>query len=146
MFQTALAIFDVFAAHRTKEFLDKLAEANIKVKFIPAGCTGELQPLDVAVNDVFKRKLKGKFSSWYSEQVQNQLQKGVAIENVNVVLKGVQIKPFNARWVVSCLTEMGRDKDVITTAWEKAGIAPAVADVLGCVNTRREGVFDLFLR
>jgi len=52
--QKSLAIFDVFAAHRVETFLDKLEDNNILVVFVPARCTGDLQPLDVAVNDDFK--------------------------------------------------------------------------------------------
>ena len=73
---TALLFLDVFAAHRSQEFLNELQKHNIHPIFIPAGCTGDLQPLDVAVNDVFKRKMKEKFSSWYSEKVGSQLKSG----------------------------------------------------------------------
>ena len=45
--QTALAIFDVFAAHQCGSVLEKLQSNNIYQVFVPAGCTGELQPLDV---------------------------------------------------------------------------------------------------
>ena len=43
-----LCIFDVFAAHRCKSFLEA---CSIKHAFVPAGCTGQLQEL---------------FSSWYA--------------------------------------------------------------------------------
>ena len=56
--QAGLAIFDVFAAHRTDAVLKKLEECNIKQVFIPGGCTGELQPLDAAVNGCFKMEMK----------------------------------------------------------------------------------------
>ena len=54
----ALCIFDVFAAHRCKSFLEKLEACNIKYAFIPAGCTGQLQPLDVFINDPLKRTVR----------------------------------------------------------------------------------------
>ena len=60
--QAGLAIFDVFAAHRTDAVLKKLEECNIKQVFIPGGCTGELQPLDVAVNGCFKMEMKKFFT------------------------------------------------------------------------------------
>jgi hypothetical protein len=37
--QPALAIFDVFSAHRHASVLDALQRANIKVVYVPAGCT-----------------------------------------------------------------------------------------------------------
>ena len=42
-----IAVFNVFAAHRCASFLDKLHAANFKTCFIPAECTGLLQPLDI---------------------------------------------------------------------------------------------------
>ena len=53
-----LAIFDIFAAHRCESLLEKLRANNIRVVYIPAGCTGELQPLDLTVNEAYKAELK----------------------------------------------------------------------------------------
>jgi hypothetical protein len=39
-------VWDVFAAHRTQAVKDYAAELNIALKYIPAGRTGSLQPLD----------------------------------------------------------------------------------------------------
>ena len=94
--QTALAIFDIFAAHRTEDFLGKLRQNNISVIFVPAGCTGEVQPLDVAVNDVFKKKLKSKFTVWYSDCIQKELLAGKDVDEIRVNLNGVIVKPLNA--------------------------------------------------
>jgi hypothetical protein len=38
--QEALCLFDVFAAHRTSVVKDILEKNNIKMLYIPAGCTG----------------------------------------------------------------------------------------------------------
>ena len=46
---TGLCIFDVFACHRCPQFLKKLHDCGIKHVFVPAGCTGLLQPLDISV-------------------------------------------------------------------------------------------------
>ena len=51
---TGLCIFDVFACHRCQQFLKKLHDCGIKHVFVPAGCTGLLQPLDISVNDPYK--------------------------------------------------------------------------------------------
>jgi hypothetical protein len=61
--QPALAVFDVFAAHRVNSFLTKLERAGIKVKFIPGGCTRELQPLVLSGNAQFKDAVKTQFVS-----------------------------------------------------------------------------------
>ena len=70
----ALAIlFDVFKSHLCDSLLKKLRENNV---FIPAGCTGELQPLDINFNDEFKLLMKTNFSQWYANEVKESLDKG----------------------------------------------------------------------
>ena len=54
----ALSLFDVFAVHRYKSVLQSLETNKIRCSFVPANCTGELQPLNVTVNQVFKQELK----------------------------------------------------------------------------------------
>ena len=49
--------FDVFKAD---SLLQKLRYNHIHQVFIPAGCTGELQPLDVSVNEQFKASMKAQ--------------------------------------------------------------------------------------
>lgn len=48
---------DVFAAHRCESVLKALENHHIKCCFIPPDCKGELQPLDLTVNQVFKQEL-----------------------------------------------------------------------------------------
>ena len=42
---------------------------------MPAGCTGELQPLDITVNGAFKKEIKSCFSC-YAKQVSEALGSG----------------------------------------------------------------------
>ena len=57
----SLALFDVFAAHWCESVLQALEKHHIKCCFIPPNCTGELRPLDLTVNQVFKQELKNMF-------------------------------------------------------------------------------------
>ena len=54
----AFAIFDVFAAHRSSKFLDKLSENNILQVSVPGNCSSELQPLDVSGNLYIKTEIE----------------------------------------------------------------------------------------
>ena len=49
--QPALCIFDTFATHKTEYVKTKLGEMYVKHVFIKPGYTGELQPLELNVND-----------------------------------------------------------------------------------------------
>ena len=82
----ALAIFDVFHAHRCDSLLKKLSSNNIHQVFVPAGCTGDLQPLDLSVNEEFKAAMKSNFSRWYADEVKQALDNGISLENLNIDL------------------------------------------------------------
>ena len=40
-----------------------------------------------------------KFSEWYTQQVDNALQAGVKVENINIEFKLTTIKPLNSKWL-----------------------------------------------
>ena len=68
----------------------------IKYVFVPAGCTGSLQPLDISINEPFKQYLKEIFSNWYAEQVKNSLEKNDLVQNVKVDLKTSTIQSYES--------------------------------------------------
>lgn len=50
----ALYIFDNFKAQCTNKILQLLEDNNIDTVFVPANCTGELQPMDRSINKSVK--------------------------------------------------------------------------------------------
>ena len=138
--QKSMLILDVFAAHRVEEFLKKLQDANICVIFIPGGCTGELQPLDVAVNGDFKASMKSKFSEWYASQVSQQLAEGKDVDDVQVTLTTAAMKPVHAHWLVDVLNDLGTKTDRILSAWVQAGIFEAVHPIESLTEVKEEEV------
>lgn len=118
--QPALAIFDVFAAHRVQSVKDRLKEANIKFVYVPAGCTGELQPLDLAFNDPFKRAMKQKFTDWYAAEVKVALDED---RPVDINLNTASIKERHAQWLVQVVTELEKDEALIKRGFAQSGIA-----------------------
>ena len=57
----ALYIFDNFKAQCTNKILQLLEDNNIDTIFVPANCTGELQPMDLSINKSVKDFLQTKF-------------------------------------------------------------------------------------
>ena len=49
---------DVFSSQKTEEVKKVFKEVNCTTSFIPSGCTGFVQPLDVAVNKPLKNCIK----------------------------------------------------------------------------------------
>jgi hypothetical protein len=115
--QAALAIFDVFRAHRSESFLKKLNDANIRQVFIPGGCTGELQPLDLTVNQAFKTMMKARFSAWYAEKVKDKLN---SQDDEVVELQIGVIKPLHGVWLMDAIAAL--EKELIIKGFEQAGL------------------------
>ena len=89
---------------------------------MPAGCTGELQPLDTTANCAFRKQLKSCFSSWYVKQVAEALGSGKDIESIKVNLAVSVIKALYAKWLIHVITAIAAQEDTIINGFDKAGI------------------------
>ena len=94
-------IWDVFKDQRTNKVLSKLASLNIVAVSVPANMTHFFQPLDLTVNREAKTFIKDQFTSWYSAQIQSQLDSGVVVDDVDVELRLSVLKPVHETWIVS---------------------------------------------
>ncbi|CAI7871951.1 unnamed protein product [Closterium sp. NIES-53] len=56
--RSALLVLDSYRGHLTKEVKKKIAEYHIVPAVIPAECTAEVQPLNVAINKSFKASVQ----------------------------------------------------------------------------------------
>ena len=121
----ALALFDVFAAHRSNEVLSKLRANNIHVHqiFVPASCKGELQPLDVGINGDFKQLMKDSFSRWYSDDVRAAMDEGQSVSDIKVDLRASVIKPLHANWVISAITTLSDKQATLKKPFDTIGIS-----------------------
>ena len=119
---TGLCLFDVFAAHRHDDFLKKLSACSIKAIFVPAGCTGFLQPLNVLVNHLFKQQLTQNFSEWYAEQVKKCLEEGVEISDIRVDLKTSILKPIHFQWLIKSIAWLAQQEEALISGWKDSGI------------------------
>ena len=103
--QKALCLFDVFAAHRTNSFKDELDDNDIKIIFVPASCTDELQSLDVAGNDEFKNS----FIYWYSDELSKGMKLGKVASDVKIDIKLSTIKSIHASWIVAAFQQVTQE-------------------------------------
>ena len=116
----ALAIFDVFAAHRCSSVLKKLSEHHIHQVFVPACCTSELQPLDLSE---LKALMKNSFSRWYAGEISDALGENQSLSEIKVDLRASIIKPRHANWLITAIITLQGKTACIVKDFEKAGIA-----------------------
>ena len=117
-----VAIFDVFRGQQTPAFLELLEKNNINHINVPANCTDKLQPLDLSVNKPLKDEMKQRFQGWYAEEVQKQLESGVAIQDVKINTRTSTPKPKSANWLMGSLASLAQKPEIILNRFRKAGI------------------------
>ncbi|CAI7783488.1 unnamed protein product [Closterium sp. NIES-54] len=62
--QSAMLVLDSYRGHLTKEVKARFAALNIVPVVILAGCTADVQPLDVSMNKSFKASVRHQFQSF----------------------------------------------------------------------------------
>ena len=98
--QMSLTIMDSFKGQDNDTLKDLCEENNYKRKIVPHNLTNKFQLLDVSVNKPAKAFITNKYNDWYSQQVVDQLGKGVQPTQIQVSAKITDIKPLHARWIV----------------------------------------------
>jgi hypothetical protein len=73
-------IFDCWSVHKTTEWIEACKKSGFEVVFIPAGFTDYLQPMDLAVNKVFKDNLKNLFDEYLVSQLSEKYNNGDTTE------------------------------------------------------------------
>ena len=104
-----------------------LKENRILLEKVPANLTYLFQPLDVqgGPNGYVKRMMKNKFTLWYADQIDQALDAGAALSNIEVSLKLSTVKPVHAKWILEVynhMTSAGGNK-VYLKEWDVAGIS-----------------------
>ncbi|KAL9954832.1 hypothetical protein ACROYT_G042413 [Oculina patagonica] len=78
-------------------------------------------PLDLTVNGQAKKFCKEKFTTWYSQEVQRQLDSGTSFEDIEVDLRMSVIKPLHAGWLVALYDYLtgAEGRRCIFKGWER---------------------------
>ena len=112
----------MFRAHRVEDVMNLFIENNILLTFVPANCTGELQPLDLAGNGTFKDELRAQFTEWYAAQVPDD------DVSFTVDMQLSALKPLHATWVIRAWNALKERPECLLDGWRKAGIVDALKE------------------
>ena len=113
-------VMDVYRAHRTPDVLEVIEQAGCKLRFVPANCTSEMQPLDVTINKVVKDELKRHLIDWYAKEVFESLENEQSAKEVKLDFKMSNIKPVHARWMIDIMANVSQRKELILAGWRKS--------------------------
>jgi len=118
---SALVIYDTFRGQCTERILGLLEDNNAYVAIVPANCTVRLQPLDLSVNKAAKKFLRREFKSWCSDQICDQLCKGIKPAK-SVDLRLSIGKPLGAQWMIRLYDYFKSKPDIAKNGFKEAGI------------------------
>ena len=82
--QNSLLTYDVFKGKTTKCYTNFFFENDLSHVHVPGNLTHKFQPLDINVNGVAKGLLKDKFQTWYTNEIQKQMDNGKGVYEVDV--------------------------------------------------------------
>ncbi len=63
-----ILFLDSFKVLMLGSVVSKIQALGVEVEFIPPGCTGLVQPVDVGYNKAFKSKVKNQYLDWLMKQ------------------------------------------------------------------------------
>lgn len=115
----------MFRGQNTVKVLKKLASLNIAIVSVFANMTHFFQPLEITINREAKRFMKDKFTTWYSDEVKQQIESGGDSTDINVDPTLTVLQPLHAVSLMDIYNHLSSPVGVrdIAKGWEKAGIS-----------------------
>ena len=107
-----------------------LEDLNVYTAFVPANCSGELQPLDLSVNKPVKDFLRAKFQDWYANEIlgsyEGELAGGSTLEPVKFPMS--RMKPLGAQWLIQMYEYMIAHPEIMKNGFRTVGIVDKLHD------------------
>ncbi len=101
-----ILFLDSFLVHMMATIVNRIQDLGVQVEFIPPGCTGLLQPVDVGYNKAFKAKLRTVYNTWLLDQDPDEQIPATTRRDV-------------ANWIVAA--EANIIDDTLKNSWRKTG-------------------------
>lgn len=114
--------FDCWKVHKSTALLEWLKATYLWViiLFVPAGCTGILQPCDVGLQRIYKYHIKLAAVQYFQETVQAQLQSGTPPADIRIMDNIGKLRNQTATWVLAAIRYLQDParKGLVPTAWK----------------------------
>jgi hypothetical protein len=103
-----ILFLDQFRVHMMGSIVNAIQALGMQVEFIPAGCTGLVQPVDVGFNKAFRCKMQDKFLKWMMTQDPNLPIPGSTCQDVT-------------QWIINVQNNISME--MICNTWRKTGFS-----------------------
>ena len=95
--QLSLIIMDTFKGQDNEAVLELCRKNNCEVIIVPHNLTNKFHPLDITANKPAKSFISNSYNDWFSQQVSQQLEKGIRPADVKVSLNLTELKVMHAK-------------------------------------------------
>ena len=86
---------NTFMGQDNAEIKEFCSENQCELEIVPHQVTSKFKLFDITINQKAKKFISHNFSTWYGDQVSNQLKRDVVSGNVKVSLKALEYKLNN---------------------------------------------------
>ena len=86
---------NTFKGQDNAEIKEFCSENQCELEIVPHQVTSKFKLFDITFNQKAKKFISHNFSTWYGDQVSNQLKRDVVSGNVKVSLKALEYKLNN---------------------------------------------------
>jgi hypothetical protein len=148
----AVILLDCWSVHRGQEFLNfmKTNYPEFTLVFIPAGCTGKIQPADVLLQRPLKNMITTNYTSWTISEIKEQLQSGKAAEQIRLSESAIELKKQMMHWISLAWSTLQEKKwkDYFTEGWAKLKFVECFSPTrqLKAITKRKEAIDSGVLR
>jgi transposase InsO family protein len=111
-------VLDWHAVHRSPEIREHAARHGIRLWFIPAGHTDDLQPLDRAVFGALKAEFRRRFELECRQHPHHRVTKSGAIEILRQIWDDLEDPAISRGWQIY-VDDFGPDQHLDDVDWEE---------------------------
>ncbi|CAI5978089.1 unnamed protein product [Closterium sp. NIES-65] len=109
----AMLVLDSYRGHITQTMLQSYRTHSITPAVIPAGCTSQIQPLDVSINRCFKVAVRARYARWF-------MREGIHLKTKKGNLRRPP-HPVVLQWIAEAWDQV--PKQIIIDAFRHCGIS-----------------------
>jgi len=97
--EESVLLLDQYGSHITDKVTNYAKIKNIIIRYVPIGMTSKYQPLDVSINGILKNKLRKKYATFISLNLNKKYNHAQCLQDVleslKEIKKGIIIKSFD---------------------------------------------------